>query len=343
MKNSTIKDVARRANVSIATVSRAVNNSPLVSEETRQRVMKVIEELGYQPNALARGLVSRKSNTIGVLITDVTNLFSAEVFRGMEDAAHERNSNVFICNTDADRDRMLRYITFLHEKQVEGVIFTSEEIDQQYYEALQKLQVPVVLVATESETYKLPAVKINDFEAARSATTYLIKKGHRRIAMLSGDLSDRIAGRPRYEGYCTALREHGIDPVDSWVSYGDYRFQSGQLGMKTILEHHPEITAVFAASDEMAVGAILQATRMGRKIPDDLSMIGFDNVRLAEMSNPPLTTVSQSLYEMGQAGVDLLFQLIEESHKKGKVISTGSTRYIPHQIIERESVRDISC
>lgn len=333
MKSSiTIKDVAKYSNVSIATVSRVINGSPLASVDAKEKVMKAIKELGYEPNALARGLVSKKSNTIGILIPDVSNFFFAEVFRGMEDAVHEHNSNVFICNTDTDKERMLRYIKFLREKQVEGVIFTSEGVTEEYYEALKSLNVPVVLVATEANEYKLPAVKVNDKLAVKDAINYLIQQGHTQIGMISGPLDDVIAGLPRYEGYKEALVENGIEFNENYVEFGDFRFKSGREALRNLLSKNISITAIFVSSDEMATGAVVEATKMGYKLPEQLSIIGFDNVRISKMSNPALTTVDQSLYKMGKKGVEMLFDMIEND------VDYHETFYIAHQIIERESV-----
>ncbi|UFJ39593.1 LacI family transcriptional regulator [Brevibacillus humidisoli] len=339
MKNLTIKDVARRANVSIATVSRVINNKPWASEKAKEKVWQAIRELGYEPNALARGLVSGKSNTIGVLIPDVSNLFFAEVFRGMEDAVHERNSNVFICNTDSDKRRMLRYIKLLKEKQIEGVIFTSEEVTEEYFEALQQLHVPVVLVATTASRHELPVVKVDDHQAVYEAVTYLIQSGHREIGMISGPLDDAIAGSPRYHGYQAALADHRIPCKTENVVFGDYRFHSGRRAIRELLARNPGLTAVFASSDEMAIGAMVEACKMGIAIPEQLSVMGFDNVRLAEMSNPALTTVAQPLYEMGYRAVELLFELIDQYQIEGKIDWSGPTIKMNHQIVERESVK----
>lgn len=338
MKRATIKDVAKYANVSIATVSRAINNSPLASEEAKARVFQAIEELGYEPNGLARGLVSRKSNAIGILIPDVSHVFFAEILRGMEDAAHDRNCNLFICNTVNNKERMLRSLKFLREKQVDGVIFTSEEVLKEYYEAFLGLDAPVVLVATEAPTYQLPALKVDDHQAIRDAVNYLIRQGHREIGMICGPLRDKISGVTRYQGFIDSLAEHGIAFKKQNVVFGDYRFHSGRKAIRELLESAPEITAVLTSSDEMAIGAIVEASKMGIQLPDQLSIIGFDNVKLAEMSNPSLTTVAQPLYQMGVQAVELLFTFMEQSRTPGELIWKGKTQYVPHQIIVRESV-----
>lgn len=339
MKRLTIKDVAKHANVSIATVSRVLNNHHWISVEVREKVLNAINELGYRPNALARGLVSHKSNTIGVLIPDVSNYFFAEVFRGIEDAIHERKSNVFICNTDNNEQRMLRYLDFLQEKQVEGFIFTSEPISKSYFDRFLKVGVPLALLSTESSEFHLPAVKVNEFMASKDAVNYLIDKGHKRIGMIHYPLSNPNAGLPRFLGYKTAMEDHGLLTDLSWIAEG-LGFESGRRAMKQLLSIHPEITAVFAASDEMAIGAMVEAQKQGLILPGDLSVIGFDNVKLSTMHYPALTTVAQPLYEMGRQTVDLLFKLIQTDEKGREELN--KTIYLPHYIVERESVKDLT-
>lgn len=336
MKRLTIKDVAKHANVSIATVSRVINNHGTTSVEARKKVLEAIEALGYRPNALARGLVSQKSNSIGVLVPDVSNYFFAEVFRGLEDAIHERNGNVFICSTDVDESRMLRYLDFLQEKQVEGIIFTSEAVSEKYNERFKLAGVPVVLLATEADEFQLPAIKVNEFKASLDAVEYLIKKGHRQIGMIHGPESDPNAGLPRLKGYKAAMKLYDLKTDASWLEEGDYRFESGRRAMRRLLERHPEMTALFCASDEMACGAMVESQRMGKVLPQELSVMGFDNVKLSAMYYPALTTVAQPLYEMGKQAVYLLYQLIEAEGKG--LAALKKTTYLPHQIIERESV-----
>ncbi|HET7581022.1 MAG TPA: substrate-binding domain-containing protein [Bacillales bacterium] len=336
-KKLTIKDVAKHADVSIATVSRVINNRQWASKEARKKVMHAIEELGYTPNALARGLVSHKSNTVGILMPDVSNYFFAEVFRGMEDAVHERGSNVLVCNTDMKKERMLKYLTFLQEKQADGIIFASERVTEDYHEIFQQSGIPVVLLATEApSSYGLPTVKVNDYQASKDAVHYLVKKGHRQIAMISGPMDDLVAGFPRFQGYQAALMENGIPFNEELVTYGDFRFDSGREAAKQLLENHPEITAVFCGSDEMACGAIVQALKMGFRVPEEFSVMGYDNVKMARMIHPSLTTLAQPLYDMGQKAANLLFQFIQCPDDKKQDLC--KTFYMDHQIVERESV-----
>jgi len=331
----TIKDVAKKANVSTATVSRILNGLPGYSEETKKRVLKVIEELGYQPNAVARGLVSRKTKTLGVLLPNVSSLFAAEILNGIEDTAHESDHSVIVCNTDSNGIRTMKYLQVLNEKRVDGIIFTSEVLKKEYYDAMIEMNIPIVLISTASYRYPLPYVKVDDKHAAYSATEFLIKNGHERIAMISGTKDDPIAGVPRVEGYKQALRDYGLVVDEQRITYGiDFGYKTGMMGMEQIINEMQDISAVFAASDEIAIGALSVANKRGWKVPDDISIIGYDNLKVAEMSIPPLTTVAQPLYEMGKIATKMLF----------KMINTGQTvesRIIPHKIIERQSVKRI--
>lgn len=328
----TIHDVAKRAQVSISTVSRVLNNSSLVTPDKQKRVLEAIQELGYQPNGLARGLIHRRTQTIGVLIPDVSNFFFAEVFRGMEDIAHERGWNVIICNTDRDPERMLKYIGVLREKRVDGVVFTSEPVTEEYYTALTQLAVPVVLAATSSD-YEFPWIKINDEQAVFEAVQYLMQNGHREIGMISGPATDPIAGNPRVKGFLHALKNASVPSAEKRVIYGDFRFDSGKQSASVLLESFPDTTAIFAASDEMALGVYSYAHEKGIRIPDQLSVIGFDNVRIARMATPPLTTVAQPLRRIGELAAAKLID----------IITTGTSQteigYLRHQIVERGSVK----
>lgn len=330
---TTIKDVAALAGVSISTVSRVMNNPETVVQEKREKVLAAIEELNYHPNALARGLIYKRTNTYGVLITDVSNMYSAEVLKGMEEAANKRGMNVIICNTDLDKGKMAAYLNVLKEKQVDGILYTSEPVFEDDYRLLQSLNVPVVLVSTESTIYPLASVKINDVQAGFDATRYLIEHGHCKIGMVSGPATDVIAGEPRYSGYVKALAESNIEiNHDLFVEHGDYRFHGGYEAMKRLLNKNKDITAVFVASDEMALGAISYMREVGIKVPEEISVIGFDNTKVSYMSIPKLTTVAQPMFDIGYTAVEKLEQLI--SHGSVEELRT----YLPHEIKERASV-----
>lgn len=330
----TIKDVAKKANVSIATVSRILNNLPGYSEDTKDKVLRAIEELRYHPNAVARGLINKRTQTIGVLFPNVSNMYSSAILDGIEDTAHNLDHSVIVCNTDSNGIRTKKYLQVLKEKQVDGLIFTSEVLKEEYYDLLSEINIPIVLVSTLSYQYSLPYVKVDDRHAAYTGTEYLIKHGHRKIAMISGTEGDPIAGTPRVEGFIQALNDNGLDGGIAPIIYGDgFGFKAGEDGLPKIFEQQPDTTAVFAASDDMAVGALASAYKMGKKVPDDLSVIGFDNTMIGEMSIPPLTTVAQPLFNMGKTASEMLFSMIESGQ------TTVESRIMPHEIIERQSVK----
>jgi LacI family transcriptional regulator len=330
----TIKDVAKKANVSVATVSRVLHNLPGYSEKTRQKVLKVIEEMGYHPNAIARGLINKRTQTIGVLFPNVSSMFSSKVLRGIEYATHLRDYSVMVCNTDKDGKRTMKYLHVLWEKQVDGIIFVSEVMKEEYHATLTSMNIPVVLLSTFSPQYPFPYVKVDDKQAAYDATEYLIKRGHRQIAMIGGTKSDPLAGVPRVEGYLQALRDYGIPVQEDLIAYGDFGYHSGCRAMETLFHTAPHFTAVFAASDEMAAGALSVAYQKGIKVPDDLSVIGYDNLQIAEMSIPPLTTVAQPLFDMGKWSAEMLMTMIETGDQV-------RSRIVPHTIVERKSVKSI--
>ncbi|QZT33816.1 LacI family transcriptional regulator [Caldalkalibacillus thermarum TA2.A1] len=336
MKRATIRDVAEKAGVSISTVSRVLNNPEAVTEEKGKKVLEVIEELGYSPNALARGLIHKRTKTLGVLVPDVSNIYAAGVLRGMEDAARERGLNLIICNTDLKRERMTEYLHILSEKQVDGIIYTSEPVFPDVYEAFQRLKLPVVLASTHSLEYPLPSVKIHDEQAAYEATQYLIKQGHTEIGMISGPLSDPIAGLPRLQGYMRAILEQNWHyHFEQTVEYGHYRYEDGFEAMERLHRKYPQLTAVFCASDEMALGVISYLAQQGMSVPHDVSVVGFDNTRIAHICLPKLTTVSQPLHDIGYCTVQKMEELLE--HGEVKELRT----YLPHQLVIRDSVRSL--
>lgn len=333
--NPTIKDVAQKANVSIATVSRVLHNLGGYSDKTKQKVDQTIKELNYQPNAIARGLINKRTQTIGVLFPDVSSTFSSDLLHGIDEFVHNRNYSVVVCNTDQDGKRTLKYLQLLREKQVDGILFSSEVLKKEYYDLLEDMRVPVVLISSRTDFPNVPYVKVDDCQAAYDAVDYLVTRGHRRIAMISGTKGDPIAGTPRIEGYRKALEAHGIAFNSSYLIYGDFMYESGSRAMKTILQKIPEVTAVFAASDEMAIGALSTAAQHGLNVPEDISIMGYDDLRLARMVNPPLTTVRQPLHDIGMLASEKLIDMIESGE-------TARSQICAHSIVERQTVRTIT-
>lgn len=328
----TIYDVAREASVSMATVSRVVNNNPNVKPQTRKKVFEAIERLGYRPNAVARGLASKKTTTVGVVIPDISNAIFAEVARGIEDIANMYHYNIILCNADKKKDKEIRVINTLLEKQVDGLLFMGGAVTEDHIQAFKTSSVPIVLCATTDVTDTYPSVDIDHIEAAEDAVSTLIQNGHRRIAMISGTLQDPSNGFARYQGYKNALEKAGIPFNEELVRIGNYRYESGMEVTQHFLELQDKPTAVFAANDEMAIGAIHAIQDKGLRVPEDVSVISVDNVRMASMVRPLLSTVAQPMYDIGAVSMRLLTKLMKkESVMNSRVI-------LPHEVILRQSV-----
>ncbi|MEX2415413.1 MAG: catabolite control protein A [Paenibacillaceae bacterium] len=331
----TIYDVAREASVSMATVSRVVNNNPNVKPQTRKKVFEAIERLGYRPNAVARGLASKKTTTVGVVIPDISNAIFAEVARGIEDIANMYHYNIILCNADKKKDKEIRVINTLLEKQVDGLLFMGGAVTEDHIQAFKTSSVPIVLCATTDETDTYPSVDIDHIAAAEEAVNTLIQNGHRHIAMISGTLQDPSNGFARYQGYKNALKKAGIPFNEDLVRIGNYRYESGLEVAQYFLELQDKPSAIFAANDEMAIGAIHAIQDKGLRVPEDVSVISVDNVRMASMVRPLLSTVAQPMYDIGAVSMRLLTKLM----KKESI--TNSRVILPHEVILRQSVAHI--
>lgn len=329
---ATIIDVATRANVSVATVSRVVNNLDGYSDETKEKVLEAIKELGYQRNAIARGLVTKTTKTIGVLIPIVSAYLYAEILNGIEEKANENGYGIFLCNTGVNGVRAVNYIKMLGERQVDAIIVVSLTINDEYYNLLNSLKIPYILVSTLSYKYKIPYIKVDDQQAAYTATQFLIEKGHTKIALISGGKEDKISGITRVNGYRNALQDYDININENIIKYGDFTYNSGIMCMEDLLQEKEDFTAVFATSDEMALGALSVMHRNKIEVPEKISIIGYDNTLIAQMSNPPLTTVAQPLYEMGVKAFAKILSVLETGN-------SGDNMILSHKIVERETVK----
>lgn len=328
----TIYDVAREAGVSMATVSRVVNNNPNVKPQTRKKVYEAIERLGYRPNAVARGLASKKTTTVGVVIPDIANALFAEVARGIEDIANMYHYNIILCNSDKRKDKEIRVINTLLEKQVDGLLFMGGAVTEDHVQAFKTSNVPIVLCATTDEKGVIPSVDIDHEAAAFDAVNRLIQGGHRSIAMISGTLQDPANGYARFQGYKRALEQAGIAYREDYVRVGNYRYESGIDATAYFLGLSDRPTAIFSATDEMAIGAIHCIQDSGLSVPDEVSVISVDNSRISSMVRPLLTTVAQPMYDIGAVSMRLLTKLM----KKETVENAKVT--LPHELIVRRSV-----
>ncbi|MFJ5965279.1 catabolite control protein A [Bacillus sp. NPDC093026] len=333
MNNVTIYDVAREANVSMATVSRVVNGNPNVKPTTRKKVLEAIDRLGYRPNAVARGLASKKTTTVGVIIPDISSVFYSELARGIEDIATMYKYNIILSNSDQNTDKELHLLNTMLGKQVDGIVFMGGNITDVHVEEFKRSPVPIVLAASVEEQGKTPSVNINYEQAIYDSVQLLVEKGHKRIAFVSGPLSEPINSVRKLAGYKRALEEAGIAFDDRLVAEGDYSYDSGIEAIANLLEQSDRPTAVIAATDEMALGVIHGAQDRGVSIPEDLEIIGFDNTRLSLMVRPQLTTVVQPTYDIGAVAMRLLTKLMNKEQVDDQIVE------LPHRIEERQSTK----
>ncbi|AIQ77003.1 MULTISPECIES: LacI family DNA-binding transcriptional regulator [Paenibacillus] len=330
----TIRDVARMAEVSISTVSRVMNAPNTVVESKRNRVMEAVERLQYQPNAFARGLIYKKSFTLGLLIPDIENLYFAGVIRGMQDACIKLGYSLMICNTDRDKERMLSYIDNFHEKQVDGIVFASDVLYPETHDKLVGCRIPFVLVSSHSDEYDIPSVEVDDEQAAYDAVKFLIDLGHKDIGMIGFNHDNSVSGPPRYEGFVRALTEFGLQQNIVKSKYANHRFEHAYQAAHELFTDYPELTAVFCVADEFAMGTISYLKDRNILVPGQVSVIGFDNLRMSSMFIPKLTTIAQPIYELGYRAAEMLHELL----------TTGGVQVLnekmEHKLIVRESTRE---
>jgi LacI family transcriptional regulator len=304
-----ILDVALKANVSIATVSRVVNKSDhKVNPATREKVLAAISELDYRPNALAKGLLMKKTMTIGIIIPDISNPYYAEIVRGIQDTADLAGYAVMLHNTDGKQERIIRHIYLLREKSADGVIFCGGIITgYETLSILKELKERVVVVGRHEVDF--PAVMVDNMGGATQAVQHLIDLGHRRIGCIGGPDGSTTAA-DRLKGYRNALAQNGMALNELLVKRGTWNPESGYLLAKELLEGPEKPTAVFSANDQMAFGVIKAARELGLNVPKDLAVVGLDNVPPGSYFDPPLTTVEIPMYDIGVASMRMLIDLL---------------------------------
>jgi len=330
-----MREVAERADVSVTTVSHVVNDTRPVSQALRERVLSAMDELDYRPNRLARSLRRGETHTIGVIVPDSANPFFAEVARGVEDASFEERYNVILCNSDGDLEKELLYTNVLTAKQVDGILFVAAGVSTEHIRALQEDRVPLVVVDRTIPDVSVDEVLTDNIHGGEMVTSHLIDLGHRRIGCITGP-SDVTPSADRVAGYQKALRDADIPIDESIILRGDFQYSSGHQVAHELLGMDDPPTAVFACNDLMAVGVISAARELGLRVPEDLSVAGFDDVHLASFTNPPLTTVAQPKYEMGALATRILLQRMQDddSLPRHELLST--------QLVVRQSTAPLS-
>jgi LacI family transcriptional regulator len=327
----TIVDIAKKAGVSVATVSRVLNGKPDVSELTAEAVRKTIEELNYSPNAAARGLVYRKSQLFAMMVPDIRSPIFPELARGIMDCAKTHGYSVMLFDTD--HDEMVRdTIQLLQSKQVDGAILSFDSANREELKLFKNAGLPIVQVYRKSPVVTGPTISIDNVQSGYDATRYLILQGHTVIGHITTG-SETQSGDERLLGYRKALDEAGIEFRTELVQVGEHSYASGIDCMDRLFDYEPGITAVFCTHDLMAVGAYKSVNEHGLSVPDDVSIVGHDNIDLSRMMIPSLTTIDTEKFRLGQEAARLLFEVI-----RGEV-DDKCERVFTNRLVVRDSVR----
>jgi LacI family transcriptional regulator len=333
----TIIDVAKQAGVSPTTVSRVLNNDPhSVGSETRARVLKVVKELDFMPNPLAKGLLGVETHLIGVIVGDASDPYYANIVKGISDTAQSEGYLTIVCNTDRDPDIELRFLNTILHYAADGIVFASggsvlphhHDQMQGIVDSLKKRNIPVV--ALGNRNLSVPQISIDDVQAAQDMTEYLLRLGHTSIGFILGP-SEMITSQRRLAGYQRALEKFQIPYDPSLVIEGDFTFESGLQAANQFIDRQPRVTAVFASNDREALGCLLGLKQKGISVPEQVSVAGFDDIEILQYVSPSVTTVRVPMYEIGTMGIKQLL--------KAKITKemNGENTILPHNLVIRES------
>lgn len=334
MKNVNIKDIAQMAGVGVSTVSRVLNNHPDVKEETKEKILSIIQEHNYIPNNSARNLKRSDSKNIGVLVKGIYNPFFSKIIQSIEEKIDAEGYSVIIHYNDDNANDIEEAIELIKEKKLKGLICLGGDFNNIDEEQLMDLGTPIVLSSTDvmenvnKEIFS--SVIIENEKAAFDAVDHLCSLGHRRIGMIATGEEDRCIGTLRVKGYRKALEANKIQYNEELLEIGEYTFLSGFAAMNRLLDKQTDITAVFAISDIMAIGAAKAILSRGLRIPEDISIIGFDGIEFSEFFHPSITTVKQPGEEMGYKSVEILFDLIKKKKKHQHIV-------LETELLKRES------
>ncbi len=330
-----IKEVAARAKVSTATISRTINQSELVSPKTAERVWRAIRELGYYPNTQARALVSGKSRIFGLIISDISNPFFPELVKAFEDTAILHAYEVIVANTDYKSDRMGLCVRRMIERKVDGVAIMTSEIDRPLLDELSKRDMPIVFLDIGKVKPLISNISVDYARGIRESVQHLVALGHKRIGFISGP-SDLKSARTRRSAFLDCLRECGISEKHQIVVEGNHRVDGGQAAMREMLARPTPPTAVLTSNDLSAIGALHAIQNAGLRVPQDISVIGFDDIELSQYTQPPLTTVRLSRDELGRKAFHALSQAAEGTATAGQDIKIATS------LVIRESTARLS-
>ena len=339
-KNIDIYKIADEAGVSKSTVSRVINNKAGVKDSTREKVAKVIKDLNYKPNSSAKGLASKKTHTIGLVVSDITDPLFAKFVKGAERKAMEANYNMMLANSHWVVEEELKCIQMFEEGRVDGILMISGGSEvrlDNYLNNLASHNLQIVVVDRKIENQRIPKLNSDNLDAGYRATKYLLDLGHRKIAHIKGeDVASSAASKDRVDGYKKALAEAGIKEEIIYPGY--FARERAEEATHKLLQEHPEVTAIFYASDMMAIGGLKAIKSEGLKIPDDISIIGIDGIEMAALMDPPITTLAQPAYEMGYQGMKKLIKKLEGENDSYHSEDT----IFKMELMERESTKKLT-
>ena len=326
----TIYDVAREAGVSMATVSRVVNGNKNVKENTRKKDLEVIDRLDYRPNAVARGLASKRTTTVGVVIPDITNTYFAALAKGIDDIAEMYKYNIVLANSDEDDEKEVAVVNTLFSKQVDGVIFMGYHLTEKIRSEFSRSRTPVVLAGTVDVEHQLPSVNIDYKNATADAVRHLLKR-NKKIAFVSGPLVDDINGKIRLVGYKEALKEAKVNYSEGLVFESKYRYDDGYALAERLVSS--KATAAIVTGDELAAGLLNGLADQGVSVPEDFEIITSDDSQIARYTRPNLTTIAQPLYDLGAISMRMLTKIMHKEELEEREV------LLPHGLTERKSTR----
>ncbi|GHW80723.1 Ribose operon repressor [Vibrio cholerae] len=332
---ATMKDIARLAGVSTSTVSHVINKSRFVSDEIAERVNNAAQQLNYAPSALARSLKMNRTKTIGMLVTTSTNPFFGEVVKGVERSCYHQGYNLILCNTEGDNQRMKASINTLLQKRVDGLLLMCSTLEGERLDVFDRYpDIPVVVMDWGPILFASDKIQDNSLQGGYMAAKHLIECGHREIGCITGPLI-RHQAQMRYEGYKRALAEAGIAINPDWIVESDFECEGGYQAFEKLYERGKLPSALFVSNDMMAMGVIQAASQRGLRVPDDLSLIGYDDVHIAKFMTPALTTIHQPKYRLGKAAIDTLLYRLENPDTTAQVVQLEPT------LVVRNSVRKL--
>ena len=310
-----IKDVAKKAGVSTATVSRALSDFPGIRDKTRKRVLKAVSELNYEINAVARNLRQKKTNSIGIIVGNVLSQFYSVIAKSVEDIANKFGYNTILCNGDENPEKELNYLKVLKSNRVDGIILTSTGKNAKYVQYLIDSGTKIVLLDRLIEGIDCDAVLVDNTHGAYTAVKHLIDQVYRKIGIVNGYL-DRTTGAERLKGYLQAIEEAGIAKDDNLIKIGNFKKESGWKLTKELLEQSNKPDAIFTTNIDMSMGALIAIKEMGLNIPNDIGIICFDDSDWALILEPPITVIRQPVYQLGSTAAELLIKEIEDKEKE---------------------------